>query len=217
VERRSRSSRRLAATLRPVPTAGFRLPDLPSGSRVLIVRVVGLDASILPVDLSARTSRTVNVSMRRPPPTLATVNVTAERAELDEAYRRLGFTERQRIGIGRFITEDQIRTHGALTTGDVLTQIQGIKVGDNGDHGVDAEAIDGRASRFDPTTNACTLYVLDGQFVGQDDYARRLPPPTQVIGIEIYRAGEPAPVAPPAGTSGCAMVIVWTRAMLSQK
>jgi hypothetical protein len=42
-------------------------------------------------------------------------------------------------------------------------------------------------SAFDPTTNACTLYVLDGQIVGQDDYAPRLLPPTQVIGIDETR------------------------------
>jgi hypothetical protein len=191
----------------------FRLTDLPVGTRVLIVRSVGLDASIMSIDLSARAPRTVMVSMHPAPPTLPTVKVTAERAQLTEAYQRVGFTERQHIGIGRFITQDQIQNHGALTTADVLTNVKGITVGDNGDHGVDADAIDSRISPYSGS-HPCTLYVVDNQVLGQDDYARGLPPPSQVIGIEVYRAGQPVPIPPPPGAEPCAEVLVWTRAML---
>jgi hypothetical protein len=50
--------------------------------------------------------------------------------------------------------------------------------------------------------------------LGQE--GRTLPPPAQVIGIEIYKAGDQMPITAPLWAQGCAEVVVWTRAMLDK-
>lgn len=191
----------------------FQMKGLPGGTQVMIVRSVGLTATILPIDLSTRPPHTITVTMHKPPPTLEAVNIVADREQLSSTYKKVGFSDRQKLGFGTFLTEEQIANHGALTTADVLTGLQQrMYAGDNGDHGINGGAIDARAGPWQWWLQ-CTLFVVDGQVLGTE--ASNLPPPAQVIGIEIYKAGERPGITPPAWATECAEVVVWTRAVLA--
>jgi hypothetical protein len=62
------------------------------------------------------------------------------------------------------------------------------------------------------------VYALDavtGQPNGPED-EEQLPPPDDLIAIEVYQPDEPAPV--PEGPVGrCLTVLLWTKAMMPQK
>jgi carboxypeptidase family protein len=140
----------------------FHLKGLPAGTQVIIVRSVGLSASILPIDLSTRAPQTITVTMHQPPPTLTTIDIVADRQRLTATYQRVGFTERQKLGFGTFITEDQIANHAGVTTADVLTGYQRVYGGDNGDHGVNGAQVDAKYGPYQQS-HVCTLFVVDGQ------------------------------------------------------
>jgi Carboxypeptidase regulatory-like domain len=194
----------------------FQMTGLPTGSHVMIVRSVGFNAVALPMDLSARATRPVTISMRRAPPTLATGNTAAGPELIPSTYQRIGFAQRKRAGIGRFLTEDDIRRRSASTTGDLLNGLTGVAVGDNDTHGAMEPTISGRETSPSNPTRACTLYAVDGQVLGGADYTPGLPAPSQLIGIEVYRQDEPKPIAPPADAAHCTEVLIWTRAMLQK-
>ncbi len=190
----------------------FHMKALPGGTQIIIVRSVGLDASILPVDLTTRAAPAITVTMHKAPPTLATVNIVADR-ELANTYDRLGFSQRKRVGNGTFLTQEDILKKAGVTTGDALVGITRMTVGDNGDHGIFGPDVD---ATYHPG-RVCTFYVVDRQVLGQEDFARGLPPPTEVIGIEVYKPNQPPAIPAPPWADGCAEVVVWTKAMLTTK
>jgi hypothetical protein len=209
----------------------YAVRDLPAGSQVLIARSIGLGAAVMAVELSALTPTTVAVTMQQLPPTLAVVDIVADRLQLATVYREIGFTRRQRIGNGKFITADQIENRGAHETPELFRGVPGVRVVD--DHNGVLKVYSDRG----PTTingyGECTAYVVDGTMIGwgkSTDMPRpgtnepfggpdelMLPPPGDIIAAEVYQPSEPAPFATMGPAIRCLKIILWTRAKLAGK
>jgi hypothetical protein len=198
-----------------------------SGSQVLIVRQVGLGAAIVPVALSATQPRLANVTMQRAPPTLPVVNVMGERKRMATVYDAIGFSARRNLGHGHFLTWEDIEAKHESDTPDLFRGIPGVVV--KTDHNNVQRVYADRG----PTTLAgygpCTAYIVDGILIGngravytldaqsslpngpEDETA--IPTPGDLIGVEIYQPGEPAPVAD-IGIDRCLKVVLWTKSVI---
>jgi len=202
----------------------------PEGSQVLIVRRIGLGAAVVPIDLGAKRPRLVNISMQRLPPTLAVVTVVADRMRLGPVYDAIGLTGRAREGHGHILTADQIDQKQASETLQLFNGMPGIRF--RYDHNGKVHVYPARDAGLSTIASYgdCTAYIIDGNLIGngnavyttdkndvplpQEDEAI-LPRPGELIAMEVYQPGEPAPLHIPS-VERCLKVFFWTKALMGK-
>jgi hypothetical protein len=184
-------------------SGAFTLSGLPSGTQELDVRKVSYAPTSMPIDLSSRAPRTVTVLIRPAPPTLARINVEASKVE--KGLKLVGFTDRKRMGLGHFLTEDQIAEKDPQIMTDIFTTMPGITV---------------NYSSGQPTLTSsrtagggCVKYYVDDvpytqQTPGDiNDYMR----PEEVSAVEVFNSVDVPAQYTQAGNSSCAVIIIWTK------
>jgi Carboxypeptidase regulatory-like domain len=178
----------------------FVMRNLPSGTRNLVVRRVGFEPEVIPVDLSSREDVRVTMKLRKSVPAMEAVRVIAKkRAVLDE----VGFSERRKTGFGYFIGPEKLELMHPNSLTDVLQGVPGLEV-------IRRQTGDGVKSARTPNSK-CVDYYLDGaqylevapgdinKFVSGRDMAA----------VEVYEGNAPVEYARP-GVS-CITILLWTR------
>jgi hypothetical protein len=181
----------------------WTLTGAPSGTRVLEVRATGYYPVLRVVDI-ADGARPVRVTMSRLAAMLDTLRVTARSGG---RAARAGFDERRRsLGVGRFLTAEDIARRRALVISDVLDQVPGlsrVRVPDGGEVLLMRNAFG--------ESCAPTVYV-DGLMMrglsGADiDVLVR----TEDIGaIEVYAESQVPPQFQDP-LSGCGSIVLWRK------
>ncbi|HTA75369.1 MAG TPA: carboxypeptidase-like regulatory domain-containing protein [Gemmatimonadaceae bacterium] len=218
-----------SATTRTSTDGTYGMRELPAGSQILVARSIGRGAAVVAVELSGRNPTTVAMTMQQLPPTLAVVDIVADRLQLSAIYREIGFTKRQRIGNGKFLTQDQIENRGALQTPEIFRGLPGVRVVD--DHYGVLKVYSDRGPSTILGYGDCTAYVVDGTMIGwgkSTDMPQAgtnepfggpdelmLPPPGQIIAAEVYQSNEPAPFVNMGPAMRCLKIILWTKAQLA--
>jgi hypothetical protein len=108
-------------------SGAFTLGRLPAGTQTLVVRAIGYTPAEVPVELTSRAPQTVTVTLMPAPPMLPPVHVEAARML---AYQKIGFTERQRMGFGHFLSDSDVarRAAAAVRVVDLFTGMPGVRV-----------------------------------------------------------------------------------------
>jgi hypothetical protein len=181
----------------------FAFVDLPSGTQSLIVRQLGFEPVELPVELSGRVPRRITVTMTKPARTLEAVVVTAKQES--EGLDKVGFTRRQKSGMGYYMGSDAIEKRQALRMTDLFRTVPSLKVTPSGNDYVVESARD--------VMGGCVRYVLDGSpyenmFPGDVD---RMIPPNDVAAIEVYSGSNTPAEFQGAGQSSCTTIVMWSR------
>jgi uncharacterized protein (DUF2141 family) len=179
----------------------FEMQNLPSGSRVLVARHLGFGAKVVPVDLSSREQRHVEIKLAKFVAVMDPVLVTARRSA---ALDRVGFGERSRTGGGYYLGPDRIARMHAFTVTDVLRQVPGLRV----TYTPEGPAIEpGRGEM-----SGCVQYYLDDM-----PYTEMTPGDInnfvnggEIAAVEVYQAGL-APGRFIGARSGCVTIVLWTR------
>jgi hypothetical protein len=199
----------------------FHLDGVPSGTQVMVVRHVGYAETTRRVDVSPTTVRTVAVVLQPAVATLAKVDVKVQALLVAATYDRTGFNRRKQLGVGQFVTADQIATHNSGSATNLLETVPGVRLLYSG-RGVRvvssrASSMPGGSSRASSMAGgiarSCTSFVVDGMAMGRgvasDDQG--LPQAHEIIGIEVYQPTEPIAERPP---SRCLTILIWTKAMM---
>jgi hypothetical protein len=200
----------------------FAVRNLIPGAYLVSVGRIGFRPERFATTLAAGHAREATIVVTRFVPVLETVTTTARERS---AYRAVGFDQRMKIGIGQFLTYDQIVRRQPICLSDMLHQLRGIWVVGSCPPGAAVTGTRGVGS--------CVSYVVDGAPLGlvggesPDDLIEA----SLVGAIEVYSASErpagfggmeehpmPAPgtPVPPVGfdRQQCVLVMVWTRAKL---
>jgi hypothetical protein len=111
-----------AAVTRTGSRGEFSLTGLPSGTQELAVRNVGFAPVALPVELTVRQTRSVTVRLHRATASLAPVVVSSK---TDAALARLGFFDRQKVGVGHFITPAEVKQAQPHAVTDLMYLVPG--------------------------------------------------------------------------------------------
>ena len=185
----------------------FSLTGLPSGTRKLVARKIGL----------AAVSQGVNLSSRAP----LQLTLVADGAQLVQAVRvvgvledglqKAGFTERVKGNRGKFLTPERITDLSPIVFTDLLTSMTGMKVRSSARGTVVTATRSGMAN-----ANGCiTVFVDNSRFYGNEpgDLDKALA--AQDVGaVEFYASESEAPPQFTAPGARCASLVVWTKTML---
>ena len=204
-------------------TGKFTLHNLPSGTRSLVVRSVGYEPVVRPVELTSRAPASAVVSFTHTAlPALAPVVVTAR---LDEGLRKVGFEARKHAGMGTFWTLPDIQKHQAYEFHDLFGSYPGLKIDYNEQGQASLMATRGQyacigqnpqgQSTVGSNCGPCVAYVIDGhpflesQEGELDEYVR----PNDVGAIEIYQETE-VPHSLAGTHTDCINIVIWTKGRL---
>jgi hypothetical protein len=173
----------------------FALGDLPSGTQVLEVRRIGYLLAQQPVEL--RSARTVSQDVRlQRIVTLDSVRVLARRSRYREFEEH-----RKRSGFGTFLTEEDIERRHPFESSDMFRMIPGFRVSG---YGLDAQVQSSRGVGS-MAMGPCRVNVVIDGMANQDI---NLIHPSSIGAMEVYRAGQPAPVQ---YDSRCGLIVVWSK------
>lgn len=182
----------------------FALGGAPSGTQMLLVRRLGWEPREVPVDLSASRPQRVSVQLKKFVPVMDPVVVTARS---EKALGDVGFTSRQKSGMGNYLTASDIERRQPTQLSDVLRTLPGLTVRQNG---FQTEIVSTRVGGL--TNQGCVNYFVDGmpfQAVGGD--ANDFVNPREVAGIEVYQPSlVPAQFMSNNGRS-CTTIVIWTK------
>ncbi len=187
----------------------FVLDAVPAGSRTLDVRAMGFYPERLTVDAVEGAPR-VDVGLRSFRSVLDTVKVLAN---YQRYSLRRELNERQRMGIGRFITEQDIARRRPVVLSDLLMATPGLFVSRQTGLQQNVSMRGIFSDRCAPSLflNGFAMFLADFgsapfSFADLDAMVN----PEDVLAIEVYRSGEVPPVLA-AGMTGCGAIAVWTR------
>jgi hypothetical protein len=181
------------------------LAALPEGGFDVALRRLGYHAHSQHVVITGAPYDSVTITLAAQPVALSEVDVSAGERHLFFQ----GFDQRQRRGIGTFVTREQIEAQNTTTASDLFRTIPAVRlVHTSSGMGVrfpSNQVLHGRGS------NLCTPMIwLDGQKVpGMEVDDLRA---TDIEAIELYRgAATTPPQFAAAGLVQCGAIVVWTR------
>jgi len=189
----------------------FSLTGLPDGTRMAEARALGYEPVRVRVEPSRTEPRSVKIEMGKRVATLDAVTIYGKRSQ---RLRDLtGFADRQRKGFGRFITRQQIDERNALSACDLLRQVPGLNVMDDGTAGCTANirgattGVSAGSTRAGPHLCEPTIYLDNVPFGGTFSEFTHTVLPRDIMGIEVYTNS----TEPPQFSGACGAIVVWTR------
>lgn len=121
--------------------------------------------------------------------------------------RSVGFYDRKKMGIGIFITRDDIEARHIRRVSDLLSSVPGLH------RTLRKDGMSNISMRGVKTivTDCTTQYFLDGVpshvgIIGID-----VVPPADIAGIEIYKGSSELPTQFDVGRAMCGAILIWTR------
>jgi len=183
----------------------FRISGIPSGRVMLMIRRIGYVSLPSVLEIVAGDTPRSSFALDRVVPALDTVVVEARKP--DDALSE--FEQRRRVGLGQFMTREQIEKLHFVETATYLLTFQSTQL-------VGGTLL----NRRDYPARRCPYqFFLDGVLVNTPNVIADLPRPAELQGIEVYSG--PAliplqykPVGDGAGRMGggsCGVVLLWTR------
>jgi hypothetical protein len=182
----------------------FTIRNLPSGSQILLARHLGFGAETVPVDLSAREPKRVSIKLPKFVAIIDPVVVTARRAG---SLEKIGFTRRQKSGMGHFLDQEQIQRLRPSRLTDILRTVPGLRVSYSNDGEVVSSSRGGGGD--------CVQYILDDmpwQSASPGDI-NQFVNGSEVVAAEIYQASN-VPAQYSRGMQNCTTIVLWTRARI---
>lgn len=186
----------------------FTLRNLPSGSHVLLARHLGFGAETVPVDLSSRAPQRVTIKLPKFVAVIDPVVVTARRVA---SLEKVGFTQRQKAGMGYYLTPEQIQRMNPNRLTDVLRQVPGLRIS----YSPQGEVVSGSRG----TSGGCVQYYVDDlpwQSAEPGDINNFVNGP-EVVGVEVYQSSN-TPAQYSRGMQGdCVTIVIWTKFKIRDK
>ncbi len=202
----------LGSTLRvgTGPNGRFRIVNVPAGRHVLIVKRSGFRPASSVIDLAAADTLRVAYTLNDDPvATLGPVVVT----ETSPAARLSGFEARRKLGVGEFMTADEIEKRNSVYTTELMRKFLSVNVSPSRTSTlIEYFALSTREGG-NPNVGACPMQVyLDQVPLPTPFNLDLLPSPRDLAGIEVYAGSSTVPAQFGGANRGCGVILVWTKA-----
>ncbi len=180
----------------------WALTDAPPGTRMLEVRAVGYYPERRAVDI-VDSIAPLRVALATFKSVLDTMKISATRT-VDQNL--VGFQERRRSSVGRFLTPRDIAVRQPFSTSEIFRAVPGLFL----DRTMDAEEKVMMRGLFEDRCEPA-IYIngqwMNGLTSGDLDGFIR---PNDIAGIEVYMAGQ-VPTQFQPGLGGCGSLVFWTK------
>ena len=193
----------------------FKIDRIPAGTRTVEVRLIGWEPMTVAMDFSTSATRDTLLSVGRQAQTLAQVDINRTAAP-SSWMERTGFEHRRKMGLGGFLTKEDIARHPASDLAALLDRARGVRM-------MYPAGWPMPMLRGGQGGSCVPNYFLDGSPYLVEDAGPPGPkahfsdlsfdvPPESVIGVEVYSN----PGAVPAeydrfSSTGCGSIVIWTR------
>jgi len=181
----------------------FSFGSQPFGVYMLDVKAMGYAAREAPVRVAGDFTQNAEIELSQKPVELQGLNVMVrpknQRFDLDGLVRRMN------VGVGSFVTRDQLEKRPRARITEILRETTGVSVNVSRD----------RSYTLQVRGRTCVPDVfVDGVYYHASDNALDLPAASDLEAVEIYRGAaeipgpylRPSPTRPP-----CAVIAAWTR------
>jgi hypothetical protein len=203
----------VAGTTQNTVTSGegtFTIGNLPSGTSVILARKIGFGPASAIVDLTTRQPRDVTLTLTKATPTLEAVTVVAP---MEARLRRVGFAERRRMGLGRYMDAQEIERRHPVNVTDIIHFFPGFRIvqSEFGATIVPTRSVAGQA------TSCVNLFVDHALWnLSQPGDLDRAVNANEIAAVETY-AGDYVPQEFAVPTKTCATIVIWRKARLDEK
>ena len=188
-------------------TGAYELSDVAAGSVAVTIHAQGFAVAQYVVhlfgpggwkqDFELDSTRVGGKSVAQ----LAPVKVIAAAPDFD--YRLRDFEIRRASGRGQYLTDEQIQASGAANIQDAVRTMRGVLLDCAGTAFAECRIRMARAPE-----RCMPEYFVDGQL---DNYFGPKTPIRDVVGIEVYTGPSDVPGEFAGSSSGCGVVVLWTR------
>lgn len=193
----------------------YQLDGIAAGTRTIDVRAIGSAPRQESFDFRTGGVRTQNFTLDPAPQALAAVKTVETRRM---GINASGFAERRRVGLGAFLTQEDIKRHSALDLNAALMTMRGIRIDGGlfmgmplmrnvelGGHCIPAFFLDGLQFPVDGPRPANGVLYPYTDLTGAA-------PVEQILGIEVYASlGGIPPQYDVPSARGCGAIVIWTR------
>lgn len=180
----------------------FTLVDAPAGTRMLEVRALGYYPTRIHVDVVAG-APPVLVALPTLRAVLDTVKIVASRLSSPDAG---GFDRRKRMGVGHFLTPDDVARFSPIVTSDLFRLVPGMSI-----------QLDSTGEKLIKLKGSFEAWCDPSIFINDHnmsfltlDQLDTWVHPGEVKGIEIYRENT-VPAQFQVGLNGCGSIAIWTK------
>lgn len=181
----------------------FRVVSVPAGQYVMLVRRIGYEPATAHVAVAGLDTLRVAIALEPAVTTLDRVTVAAPAV----SPRLSEFYERRKVGLGQFLTQEEIEKQNAVRASDLFGRFMGLRLSSDGMHAFSMRG--GPAINQDPRRCPVTA-IVDG--IAQDTNFSQLPSPKEIAAIEFYAGPSEIPLQYKS-TRGtwCGLLLIWTR------
>jgi hypothetical protein len=191
------------------PNGRFRITNVPAGEYLVIVKRVGYHPTSGVVDVPASdTVRLAYTLDKLRPNELETVVITAN----SPSSRMVGFESRRKLGVGEFMSADQIKARNSVFTTELMRAFKSVNVSPSHANAITTYYALSAREGGNPTVGACPMQVyLDQVPLPTPFNLDLLPPPNDLAGIEVYAGASTIPPEFNGYNRGCGLILVWTK------
>jgi hypothetical protein len=182
----------------------YQFTNLPEGTYTVEARAVGFQPHRVSVDLGASRDAVADLALTPLVMAVDTMRVRASRAVPFEEFER-----RRKLGLGHFLTEDDIKQKAPTYMGDIFRGLPGI-VTMPGQFGRDRVLV--RSSGI--TGDCAPAIFLNGMLVNiEDGDLDNIINPKDVRAVELYARTSSIPLQFQT-RNGCGSAVIWTGARM---
>ena len=190
------------------PNGRFRITKLRPGQYLLIVKRVGYRPTSGVVEVPAADTVRLSYTLEPIVTTLPTVTVS----EKPFSIRMGEFLARRKLGMGEFMTQEEIEAKNAVYATELLRSFKTINVSPNRASVMTEWYALSHREGANPSLGACPMTVyLDNIALPTPFNLDLLPSPKDLGAIEVYSGPSTTPPQFAGFDKGCGVVLIWTR------
>jgi len=191
------------------PNGRFRITRIPPGQFLLIVKRGGYRPTSAMVEVKASdTLRLAYTLVDAPMATLEGMTVTEKAVSL----RMLEFEQRRKLGMGQFMTAEEIERRGSVYATELMRKFTNMSVQPSRSKSMTEYFALSNREGGSISMGACPMTVyLDQVPMPTPFNLDLLPSPKDIGGIEVYGGSSTIPPQFSGPNRGCGVILVWTK------
>jgi hypothetical protein len=194
------------------PNGRFRITRLPAGEYLLVVKRVGYRPVSSVVDVAASDTLRVAYTLADVPQAATTLGAVVV-TEPSNSERLGGFDSRRKLGVGEFLTLEQINKANTVYTTELMRKFPSVNVSPSHTSVITEYYPLSAREGGNPSVGACPMQVyLDQVPLPTPFNLDLLPTPKDLYGIEVYSGPSTTPPQFSGPNRGCGVILVWTKA-----